>query len=373
MNLKEFKQVKSKGGDKKIMKTKIKQEKGITLIALVITIVVLLILAGVSINAIFSENGIINKAKDAQNKMDEAQQKDLNSINELNNWIDSKTNGATGGSTGGNTTGGGDNPSTPSGTWTQNKTTVTDGKTTYTVGDDYTYNCGVSGYTGGWKVLGADKGKLLIMSTVDVGTLQLSGKEGYNTGISQLNTICAPYGTEARSITVEDINRVTGYDPTKQNNNTKYGAGEFYEYGNKVTYTASGSSATNGKTYTSAISKYEHPDGRILGQNDVTSIQVESTAYYYYPSTLTTSDGEQTGEIGISKTIPAYKLLFRKADDTANCSYWLASSYVDALSNNSYFGLRIVYSGGYVYRYGLWSSYGLAGYPSLGVRAVVSL
>ena len=211
------------------------------------------------------------------------------------------------------------------------------------------------------------------MSTVDVGTLQLSGKEGYNTGISQLNTICAPYGTEARSITVEDINRVTGYDPTKQNNNTKYGAGEFYEYGNKVTYTASGSSATNGKTYTSAISKYEHPDGRILGQNDVTSIQVESTAYYYYPSTLTTSDGEQTGEIGISKTIPAYKLLFRKADDTANCSYWLASSFVRAGSDYSTFGLRLVNSDGGVYDCLLWRSNSGAYSRSDGVRAVVSL
>ena len=188
-----------------------------------------------------------------------------------------------------------------------------------------------------------------------------------------MNTICAPYGTEARSITVEDINRVTGYDPTKQNNNTKYGAGEFYEYGNKVTYTASGSSATNGKTYTSAISKYEHPDGRILGQNDVTSIQVESTAYYYYPSTLTTSDGEQTGEIGISKTIPAYKLLFRKADDTANCSYWLASSDVDASSNYSRFGLRDVYSDGAVGCYVLWFSDHGARSGSYGVRAVVSL
>ena len=97
MNLKEFKQVKSKGGDKKIMKTKIKQEKGITLIALVITIVVLLILAGVSINAIFSENGIIKRAKDAQNKMDQATQNDLDSINELNNWIDGKINGSSGG------------------------------------------------------------------------------------------------------------------------------------------------------------------------------------------------------------------------------------------------------------------------------------
>ena len=72
-------------------------EKGITLIALVVTIVVLLILAGVSLNAIFSENGIINRAKDAQNKMNGATQNDLESINELNNWIDGKINGNTGG------------------------------------------------------------------------------------------------------------------------------------------------------------------------------------------------------------------------------------------------------------------------------------
>ena len=94
------------------MKTKNKRnysnQKGITLIALVVTIVVLLILAGVSVNAIFSENGIIKRAKDAQNKMDQATQNDLDSINELNNWIDGKTNGTTGG----NTTGGDANPST---------------------------------------------------------------------------------------------------------------------------------------------------------------------------------------------------------------------------------------------------------------------
>ena len=78
-------------------------QTGITLIALVVTIVVLLILAGVSINAIFSENGLIQKTKDAQNKMNEATQNDLDAINGLNEWIDSKTNG---------TTGGDDNPST---------------------------------------------------------------------------------------------------------------------------------------------------------------------------------------------------------------------------------------------------------------------
>ncbi len=39
-----------------------RQEKGITLIALVITIIILLILAGISIASIMGENGILNKA-----------------------------------------------------------------------------------------------------------------------------------------------------------------------------------------------------------------------------------------------------------------------------------------------------------------------
>ena len=93
---------------KKKSKRNYLKESGITLIALVVTIVVLLILAGVSLNAIFSENGIIKRAQDAQNKMDQATQNDLDSINELNNWIDGKINGTTGGGT----TGGDDNPTT---------------------------------------------------------------------------------------------------------------------------------------------------------------------------------------------------------------------------------------------------------------------
>ena len=71
------------------------KERGITLIALVITIVVLLILAGVSLNAIFSENGIINRAKDAQNKMDQATQNDMTGLNELDKLISSLTDKTT--------------------------------------------------------------------------------------------------------------------------------------------------------------------------------------------------------------------------------------------------------------------------------------
>lgn len=58
------------------MKKTFKNTAGITLIALVVTIVVLLILAGVSVNALFGDSGIIEKAKDAQNKMNLAIEND---------------------------------------------------------------------------------------------------------------------------------------------------------------------------------------------------------------------------------------------------------------------------------------------------------
>ena len=99
--------------NKKSARRNYSNQKGITLIALVVTIVVLLILAGVSVNAIFSENGIIKRAKDAQNKMDQAAENDQKGINELSNWLDSKINGNSGGNTtGGNTTGGDDTSTT---------------------------------------------------------------------------------------------------------------------------------------------------------------------------------------------------------------------------------------------------------------------
>lgn len=46
--------------------THTKKEKGITLIALVVTIVVLIILATVSVNTVLGQNGIISKAKQAK-------------------------------------------------------------------------------------------------------------------------------------------------------------------------------------------------------------------------------------------------------------------------------------------------------------------
>ena len=108
MNKKENKISKEIKINKKSARRNYSNQKGITLIALVVTIVVLLILAGVSVNALFGNSGIIEKAKEAQNRMNNAQESDLNALNDLDKWINNQVNGTTGGGT----TGEDDNPPT---------------------------------------------------------------------------------------------------------------------------------------------------------------------------------------------------------------------------------------------------------------------
>ena len=65
-----------------------KNKKGITLIALVITIIVLLILAGVSIATITGENGILKRASNAAQKSDEVAEDENQKISSYENEID---------------------------------------------------------------------------------------------------------------------------------------------------------------------------------------------------------------------------------------------------------------------------------------------
>ena len=58
-----------------------KQENGITLIALIVTIVIMLILAGVTIKLALDDNGVIENAKEAKDQYEQAQ---VDADNELN-------------------------------------------------------------------------------------------------------------------------------------------------------------------------------------------------------------------------------------------------------------------------------------------------
>lgn len=69
----------------------LKEQKGITLVALIITIIVLLILAGITISLIIGNNGILNRAKEGgqlyQNAADDERNQLNTAYNEMENII----------------------------------------------------------------------------------------------------------------------------------------------------------------------------------------------------------------------------------------------------------------------------------------------
>lgn len=66
----------------------LKGQKGITLVALVITIIVLLILAGVTITLTLGENGIFKTAEKAGENYTQAQREELERLNSFQNTLD---------------------------------------------------------------------------------------------------------------------------------------------------------------------------------------------------------------------------------------------------------------------------------------------
>ena len=200
----------------------LKKMSGITLIALVLTIIVLLILVGITISLVFSENGIIVKAREAAEKTNQATTNEQADLKELENKLD----------------GFGENNSEDKNTLlyavktgiikpgdyvnyhpSEVKTINLDkNKTGYDVEQSFTTDMNVN-----WRVLGLneDGNKVLLISGSPIKKdgenpyLRLQGPEGYVNGVNTLNEICSIYeneelASEVRSITIDDINHAIG-------------------------------------------------------------------------------------------------------------------------------------------------------------------
>jgi hypothetical protein len=432
----------------------IKTSNGITLIALVITIIVLLILAGVVIATLTGDNGILTKARTAQTTTNEKDEEEQIKIgyseyliaDQTGKQADFKVSGATVtgnkgdwkikfGKTGKEYYFDGDTITKD--VWKQDGDTITNIETNQTlkVGDyvdydptleanasDLTYTSktdrtgansdqefNVSTYKNagyGWRVLGTSNGKIRLISEEFIGAgtytdsnrtkYTLKGQQGFINGIEELNKISAIFGhgkgaKKATSITVEDINGITGYNPET----AKYGEGNFNEYGNKVTYTrgsgtALSSSATNGRKWSGTENTFNYYDKASKTFKALTSgsTKITSTFYYYYPGTLNSLEDNPTqGDDGTGTYNKTFQMLFGKySKDADGCyrnftgegvspSYWLASDYASPGKWCVNWGLRLVNDGGVnIYHYGgLYFSDGSESSNSYGVRPVVSL
>ena len=297
-----------------------KNQKGITLIALVITIIVMLILVGVSVTVALN-GGLFSTANQAVSKTQlelDKEQLLMAAIGAIGNDGKVKTeklelpegftvsNGVYTSKSGnkftisesGNVTlvpeGG-----TAAKVWTQDGTTVTDGTTPLDVGAT------VSNYNAGnktWQILGAEGGKLLLTTSTTVGNgknLVASTEDWDDTeerfvGLEEeLDSECATLignkgvAETIRSITEEDINRVTGYDPTKDTSLNWYG-------GDPIT-----------------VATGVLPNGN-------NSIELTSTFYSY-------ADNATPNYVDNS---PAYLMIFGTSSNQH--SYWLASTAIFA-------------------------------------------
>ena len=77
-------------------KFNLQKNTGITLVALVVTVIVLIILAGISISLVLGDNGIITKAREAKENYVKAAENEGTSLNELHAEVNEKISGQDG-------------------------------------------------------------------------------------------------------------------------------------------------------------------------------------------------------------------------------------------------------------------------------------
>ena len=404
------------------MKQKLKNNKGITIVTLVITIIIMLILAGVTVK-ITTGKGTINEAENTKSEYDLEEEKAkiksgyLSYISakmtddnaQLSVKDAQKTGNATSGWTVTFTKTNNEYRLTKDGKviltkqngidviWTDNgDDTFTKGKITVKVGDIVTYNLGAeknttvtaikSGYIDaqtfkteklGWRVLGLSAdGEIELISDNPTSTrLYLKGELGYLNAEEILNNMCnelygkGEHATGARSLNIEDINKLGNYDPTTY---SEYG--EIYTYrfptsGNYMQYKrtkADGTLITDWTNITTcqtyrAPGETEAEKISADNRND-TGRSLENTYYEYTVAKQvkqTTSDGKKMSDIISNGT------------GSRDVWQWLASRCIDCSSRSAGFYVRYVCS--IVSNTPLYSSSGDPYIISGHVRPVVTL
>ena len=319
--------------------------------ALVVTIVVLLILAGVSINLVLSNNGIIKKAQDAKTKTAEDQENMLKGMNQLADEIKNAI---------------GEKPPVD--------------LSKYKIGDyvNYTYDtaenyvltsatCGSSSNpTDGipqtsrlkWRILNIDEanGTVDLISENPTGTeVYFSNILGYNNGPYLMNEICkAQYsnkslGVNARSINLLDMEKHLTAAGIVARNVYKYNS-DTAKYGTTKTYTSD-------TKYPSLYARQKGSGVDVAEANASSILQDHTKGNDPYEESKAIAETEPTTDntsgtgnlLTVTQTYYYIPINATNYGDVAsvlsNSNYfWVASRYVNAGSDVAYFGLRIAHT-----------------------------
>ncbi len=345
---------------KKIVKQQRLQEKGITLIALVVTIIILLILSGVTLNIALSDNGLFSKTKKATEDYKEAQSEEEEAIRQISTQLYSEYVGATveGYSPKENTvkidgiTSGVNSKTDANGNAIANENIQEDGSQTFTT-DSMS-----------WRVWDYDGNILRIIGDPTTQKLTLQGAAGYNNGVWAIEKICRELysneakGAKATSLKRTDIQKVSTYDYTQYKHNpdnyeedSSEGDGNSIYFGATKTYTDNHKYPAmwgeNDREWT-----YEYKDGKSTGideeckkweeictdeglvgsdMNDGNESTIFKQSYYYHEYNENEFINDED-----------YDLIFEKINGQPTGAYWLAGRYVHLFESFCTFGLQQV-------------------------------
>ena len=375
-----------------------KKNKGITLIALIITIIILLILVGVSINLAIkgdlfgsaekAVSGTNDKVAQEQTRVDElmGELEKVEAQNAVHNWqyTDSTRTKIRctcakckafndGDSTGRTLSIGQQIGETESKTAS---TSITSAKSGY----DSDQTLALNAEETKWVVFGyEDKdndglNEVLLLTTEHPTTNKIAfqGAVAYNNAVEEVNRMCKElYGTNARGITIEDVNRALGYTPaggmyylTDTYNTTGNLTTKLKDLGDMWTAIKNNNDTNySGKYYDPSNPEGISDNGAVLGE-------YELNGYFY---AIDSTVGAPTGVPQVSSEISATAKAMIFGSSKTNYGYWLASRGVCARSYYANFGPGYVGGGGAFSYYGLFFSYGGAGRYGYCLRPLVSL
>lgn len=375
-----------------------RKNRGITLIALIITIIILLILVGVSINLAIkgdlfgsaekAVSGTNDKVAQEQTRVDElmGELERVESQNAVHNWQYTDNTRAQirctcekckafndGDSTGRTLSIGQQIGETESKTAS---TSITSAKSGYSSDQTLALNAEETK----WVVFGIEDkdndglNEVLLLTTEHPTTNEIvfQGAVAYNNAVDEVNRMCKElYGTNARGITIEDVNRALGYTPAggmyylnDTYNTTSNLTTKLKDLGDMWTAIKNNNDTNNSGKYYDP----NHPEG--ISDNGAALGEYELNGYFY---AIDSTVGTPTGVPQVSSEISATAKAMIFGSSKKNYGYWLASRGVDAGSDYAVFGPGFVVNGYADSCYGSVDSSGNAFGYGLCFRPLVSL
>ena len=320
-------------------------QRGITLIALVITIVILIILATVTLNVVLGDGGLIQRAQQAKELTEEAAEKEEQQILNLTGYFDElAADSVVEAFKAGDIKVGDYVNYTPD---SNSPVNLTEADTGYGTTQTYSVDSSTT-----WRVLGlSEDGQHLLLTSgspiksnnAEYPYLILQGATGYLNCVQTLNKAASVYNNstlaeETRSMTIEDIENVLGDMTVEYPQEGEHGTGKVYFTDDEDKTPIGGTTSYPSYTYTA---EDYTPEGAATLTHATAGEKVTADAWMF----MYTTDGETRADYVPERV---YDMLFAGTTESSNYSksYWLASPGVGADSGVASFGPGAVNRGG---------------------------